>query len=135
VSSSSLRLRIVTPVRMTEKDIRHIRLKDGTGFFGIMEGHTDFLTVLEPSLCYYADAEGKEFFLAVDGGILSIREGIVTLTSREVHESADADRLAAIIESTVVKRDESETALRGMLEGIEKAFLEKSISFVKRRPQ
>jgi F-type H+-transporting ATPase subunit epsilon len=134
VNNSCFRLRIVTPVAMTEKDIQHIRLKDGTGFFGIMKDHADFLTVLEPSLCYYTDAEGKEFFLAVDGGILSTREGVVTLTSREVHESGDADRLAAIIQSTVVKRDESETALRGMLEGIERAFLEKSISFIKRRP-
>jgi F-type H+-transporting ATPase subunit epsilon len=135
VSSSSLRLRIVTPVKMTEKEIQRIRLKDGTGFFGIMKDHTDFLTVLEPSLCYYTDAEGKEFFLAIDGGILSIREGVVTLTSREVYESGDADKLAAIIHSAVVKRDESETALRGMLEGIEKAFLEKSIAFIKRRPR
>jgi F-type H+-transporting ATPase subunit epsilon len=133
--ASCFRLRIVTPVQMTEKDIHHIRLRDGTGFFGIMKGHTDFLTVLEPSLCYYTDAEGKEFFLAIDGGILSIREGVVTLTSREVYESGDADKLAAIIHSAVVKRDESETVLRGMLEGIEKAFLEKSIAFIKRRPR
>jgi F-type H+-transporting ATPase subunit epsilon len=135
VSSPCFRLRIVTPVGMTEKEIQHIRLKDGTGFFGIMKGHEDFLTVLEPSLCYYTDAEGKEFFLAVDGGILSIREGSVSLTSREVHESAAADRLARIIEGTLAKRDESEAALRGMLEGIERAFLEKSIAFIKRRPQ
>jgi F-type H+-transporting ATPase subunit epsilon len=128
-------LRIVTPMQITEKDIHHIRLKDGTGFFGIMKGHTDFLTVLAPSLCYYTDAEGKESFLAVDGGILGIREGVVTLTSREVHESVDAGRLAAIIRSTVTKRDESETALRGMLEGMEKAFMEKSIAFIKKRPQ
>ena len=135
MSSVSFRLRIVTPVKMTEKDVHHIRLKDGTGFFGIMKGHSDFLTVLEPSLCYYTDAEGKESFLAVDGGTLSIREGVASLTSREVYESTDADKLAAIIDRTVTRRDESETALRGMLEGIERAFLEKSIAFVKRRPQ
>jgi F-type H+-transporting ATPase subunit epsilon len=135
MSGSSFRFRIVTPLKITEKNVRHIRLKDGTGFFGIMQDHTDFLTVLEPSLCYYTDAGGEEFFLAVDGGILSIREGAVSLTSREVYESGDADKLAAIIESTVMRRDESETSLRGMLEGIERAFLEKSIAFVKGRPQ
>jgi F-type H+-transporting ATPase subunit epsilon len=135
MSGSSFRFRIVTPLKITEKNVRHIRLKDGTGFFGIMQDHTDFLTVLEPSLCYYTDAGGEEFFLAVDGGILSIREGAASLTSREVYESGDADKLAAIIESTVMRRDESETSLRGMLEGIERAFLEKSIAFVKGRPQ
>lgn len=131
MNSSSFRFRIVTPLGITEKDVHHIRLKDATGCFGIMKGHADFLTVLEPSLCYYTDAAGGEFFLAVDGGILGIREGVVCLTSREVYESSDAAKLSAVIESAVVRRDKSEAALRGMLEGIEKTFLEKSIAFVK----
>lgn len=133
MSTAAFKFRIVTPVKIIEKDVQHVRLKDRTGFFGIMRNHTDFLTVLEPSLCYYADAGGQEFFLAVDGGILSIRDGVLSLTSRDVYESTDADKLAAIIESTVTKRDESETVMRGMLEGIERAFLEKSIAFVKGR--
>jgi F-type H+-transporting ATPase subunit epsilon len=135
VNDSSFRLRIVTPVETTEKEVRHIRLRDATGFLGIMKGHTDFLTVLEPSLCYYTDVEGKEFFLAVDGGIFSMREGVASLTSRETYENTDAEKLAAIIEKTIMKRDESETALRGMLEGMERAFLEKCVAFVKRGPQ
>ncbi|MEJ2684388.1 MAG: F0F1 ATP synthase subunit epsilon [Candidatus Sulfobium sp.] len=133
MSGPAFKFRIVTPLKIIEKDIQHVRLKDRTGFFGIMRDHTDFLTVLEPSLCYYTDAGGKEFFLAVDGGILGIRNGVLSLTSRDVYESTDADKLAAIIENTVTKRDESETAMRGMIEGIERAFLEKSIAFVKGR--
>lgn len=131
MTASSFRLRIVTPLKITEKDVHHVRLKDGTGFFGIMSGHTDFLTVLEPSLCYYTDAGGREFFLAVDGGMLSIRNGVVSLTSREVYESDDAAELSAIIDKAVMRRDESEAALRGMLEGIERSFLEKSVAFIK----
>jgi F-type H+-transporting ATPase subunit epsilon len=125
--------RVITPLNITEKDVRHIRLKDETGFFGIMKGHADFLTVLEPSLCYYTDAGGKEFFLAVDGGILSVRKGVVCLTAREVYESTDSEKLAEIIESAIRRRDESEMTLRGMLEGIERSFLEKSAALVKRR--
>lgn len=131
MSHPSFRFRIVTPLEIIEKDVIHVRLKDETGFFGIMKGHTDLLTVLEPSLCYYTDAAGRESFLAVDGGILNIRKGVVSLTSREVHESTDAGKLAALIEKTAARRDESETVMRGMLEGIERAFLEKSIAFVK----
>ena len=125
--------RVITPLNITEKDVRHIRLKDETGFFGIMKGHADFLTVLEPSLCYYTDAGGKEFFLAVDGGILSVRKGVVCLTSREVYESIDSEKLAEIINIAIRRRDESEMTLRAMLEGIERSFLEKSTALVKRR--
>ena len=89
MSAPSFTFRIVTPLKITERQVSHIRLKDETGYFGIMKGHTDFLTVLDPSLCYYTDAAGEEFFLAVDGGVLSMRDGLVSLTSRDIHESDD----------------------------------------------
>ncbi len=131
MSNSSFKLSIVTPTKILEKYITYIRLKDETGFFGILKGHTNFLTVLVPSLCYYTDVNDKEVFLAVDEGILSVREGTVTITSKEVFESDNAEKLAEIIENTLTKRDESEIAFRGMFEGIERSFMEKTIKLVK----
>ncbi len=125
------RLSVVTPTSIFEREIKHIRLKDETGFFGIMKNHIDFLTVLVPSLCYYRDEKDREMFLAVDGGILNVRGGIASLTSREVHESEDAEKLAEIIENTILKRTGAEQAFREMLQGIEKSFMEKTIEFVK----
>lgn len=125
------RLSVVTPTSMFEREIKHVRLKDETGFFGIMKNHIDFLTVLVPSLCYYRDAKDREMFLAVDGGILDVRGEIASLTSREVYESEDAEKLAEIIEKTILKRTGSEQAFREMLQGIEKSFMEKTIEFVK----
>lgn len=131
MSNSSFHLRIVTPAKIMEKEITSVRLKDETGFFGILKGHTNFITVLVPSLVYYTDSNGKEVFLAVDEGILSVREGSVTITSREVYESDDAEKLAEIIENTLAKRDESEMAFREMFGGIERAFMEKAIKLAK----
>lgn len=131
MSNSSFLLRIVTPAKIMEKEITSVRLKDETGFFGILKGHTNFITVLVPSLVYYTDGNGKEVFLAVDEGILSVREGTVTITSREVYESDDAEKLAEIIENTLAKRDESEMAFREMFGGIERAFMEKTIKLAK----
>lgn len=127
--NNAFKLNIITPTRMFERDIRYIRLKDETGFFGIMKGHVDFLTILAPSLGYYTDKNGREVFLAVDGGVLSVREGVTTLASREVFESEDAEKLSEIIEKTILKRDKTETAFLEMLKGIERAFIEKSIKF------
>ena len=125
------RLSVVTPTSMFEREIKHIRLKDETGFFGVMKNHIDFLTVLVPSLCYYRDVRDREMFLAVNGGILDVRGGTASLTSREVHESEDADKLAEIIEKTILDRTGAEQAFRKMLEGIERSFVEKTIEFVR----
>ena len=126
------RLSVVTPTRIFEREIIHIRLKDETGFFGVMKNHIDFLTVLVPSLCYYRDINDREIFLAVDRGILNVREGVVFLTSREVFESEDAESLSEKIDKTILKRSESEKAFLKMLEGIERSFMEKTLEFMKR---
>lgn len=134
MSNSTFKLKIVTPLKITEKDIKYIRLKDATGFVGIMKGHIDFLTVLEPSLCYYMDSNDAEVFLAVNGGVLRVKAGKVTLTSLETFESDDAEKLSGIIEGVVAKKDKSETDFRKTLEGIEKSFIEKTLELVRGGP-
>ena len=131
MSDSLFTLRIVTPPKITEKRIKTIRLKDGSGFFGIMKGHINFVTVIEPSLCYYLDENDREVFLAVDGGIVSVNGGMVTITSRAIFESDDAEKLAEIIENTMVKRDSSERSFLNMIKGIERSFMEKTLEFVR----
>jgi F-type H+-transporting ATPase subunit epsilon len=131
MSDSLFTLKIVTPQKITEKRIKAIRLKDETGFFGIMIGHINFVTAIEPSLCYYLDDNGREVFLAVDGGIVSIKGGMVTITSREIFESDDAEKLAEIIDNTMVKRDASEQSFLNMIKGIERSFMEKTLESVR----
>lgn len=124
-------LKVVTPTEMLERKIRAIRLKDQTGFFGIMKGHTDFLTVLERAICYYTDENNREVFLALDGGVLSVKGGSVTITTRDVFESSDAEKLSQIIEDTMIRRDSLEASLLSMLKGIERSFLEKTVEFMR----
>lgn len=131
MSGSSYKLKVVTPAGILSRDITHIRLRDQSGFFGIMKGHIDFLTVLVPSLCYYRDENGKEMFLAVDEGIFSVRAGVATLTSKEIFESEDAGKLAELIESTFEQRKKAEEGLREMLGNIEKSFIEKTAAFLR----
>ena len=131
MSDSLFTLRIVTPPKITEKRVKAIRLKDGSGFFGIMKGHINFVTAIEPSLCYYLDENDREVFLAVDGGIVSVKGGMVTITSRAIFESDDAEKLAEIIEKTIVKRDSSERSFLYMIKGIERSFMEKTLEFVR----
>lgn len=131
MSGSSFKLNIVTPAGIFNRDITHIRLRDESGYFGIMKGHIDFLTVLVPSLCYYRDENGKEMFLAVDEGIFRVRAGVATLTSREVFENEDAEKLAELMENTFEQRRKTEAGLREMLGNIEKSFIEKTAAFLR----
>jgi F-type H+-transporting ATPase subunit epsilon len=131
MSGSSFKLNIVTPAGIFSRDITHIRLRDESGFFGIMRGHIDFLTVLVPSLCYYRDENGAEVFLAVDEGFFRVRGGVATLTSREIFESGDAEKLAELMESTFEQRKKAEAGLREMLGNIEKSFIEKTAAFLR----
>jgi F-type H+-transporting ATPase subunit epsilon len=131
MNSSSFRLNIVTPTSMFSRAVTHIRLKDESGFFGIMKGHVDFLTILVPALCYYRDEQGAEMFIAVDEGIFSVRGGVSTITSKAVFESADAEALAELIESSFQERKKSEASLREMLGNIEKSFIEKTAAFLR----
>jgi F-type H+-transporting ATPase subunit epsilon len=127
MSDSLFTLKIVTPTKMTGKRIKAIRLKDGSGFFGIMKGHINFATALEPSLCYYLDENDREVFLAVDGGLVSIKDGMVTITARAIFESDEAAKLAEIINKTMVKKDASELSFLNMIKGIERSFMEKTL--------
>ncbi len=127
------KLKIITPLRVSEREVTHIRLQDESGFFGILRGHADFITALPPSLGYYSDSRGRENFIAVNEGILSVKDGLVTLSAREVFESEDAGLLPEAIKKAVRGRSAAEAGLSGMLKGMERAFIEKTVEFEKGR--
>ena len=134
MNGASFRLDVVTPAAMFSRDITHVRLRDESGYFGVMRGHADFITVLVPSLCYYQDSKGGEVFLAVDAGTFTVRDGVATITSREVFESSDPHELAELIESTFEQRRKSEASLHEMLGNIEKSFIKKMAAHLKGAP-
>jgi len=127
MNEAAFNITIVTLTGQTEKQITYLRLKDASGYFGIMKNHADFLTVIEPSLGFYRSINDKEFFIALDGGILAIKSGRVTINTREIFESEDPENLSRIIDETIVKRHEFEASFRNILSGIEDAFIKKTM--------
>lgn len=127
MNEAAFNITIATLTGQTEKQITYLRLKDASGYFGIMKNHADFLTVIEPSLGFYRSINEKEFFIALDGGILAIKSGRVTINTREIFESEDPEKLSRIIDETIVKRHEFEASFRNILSGIEDAFIKKTM--------
>jgi F-type H+-transporting ATPase subunit epsilon len=133
MNGAVFKLSIVTPSSIMVREVQSLRLTDETGAFGILKGHADFLTALPPSLGYYLDATGKEIFVAVDGGVFSIRGKDVTLTTKELFESEQPEELSAIMEHTIHKREKNEQSFSAMLKGIEKSFIEKTVALTRDR--
>ena len=131
MSAAVFPLRIITPLAVLDREVRSLRLRDRTGYFGIQRGHGDFLTLLVPALGSYRTREGGEVFLAVEGGLLRVEGGRATLASQEVFEGPDAGALARSIDETRGRRRETERIYSRMVEGLEREFMEKTLVFLR----
>jgi F-type H+-transporting ATPase subunit epsilon len=91
-----MRLDVTTPlagVLRTEEAV-HVRAEDSSGAFGILQGHADFLTVLGVSVLSWRDGRDREHYVAVRGGMLSVREGhFVRVATPEAVAGDDLHRL------------------------------------------
>lgn len=72
-----MRLNITTPFAtvLRADDAVHVRAEDSSGDFGVLQGHANFLTVLDVSVLTWRDRPGREHYVAVRGGVLSVRDG------------------------------------------------------------
>jgi F-type H+-transporting ATPase subunit epsilon len=109
----SLDLEIIAPHRV----ILHcraaaIQAADASGRFGIWPGHEDFLTILVPCVLRVRAEDGRESYAAVDGGVLLLEGGRISVATRDavVADRLDevAERAAAMLEA----RKEKERAAR-----------------------
>jgi F-type H+-transporting ATPase subunit epsilon len=91
--------------------IRGLRAADASGLFGLWSHHEDFATLLVPCVLSYRDEEDREHYAAVDGGVLVLQKGQVSIGTREavladrIEEMADA--AAAML---AARRQEERTA-------------------------
>ena len=111
-----MRLSVITPLAIIAEaeDVRHLRAEDETGAFGILPGHADFLTALTLSVVSWRDARDEEHHIAVDQGILEIRNGdsIIITTPKAVADD-DLDRLETEVLTRFRQEIEEEHTARG----------------------
>jgi F-type H+-transporting ATPase subunit epsilon len=114
----TLDLEIIAPDRVVAHGrIIALQAADQGGRFGIRPGHEDFLTVLVPCVLRYRAEDGRESHAAVDGGVLLLEGGRVSVVTRDavVAERLDevADRAAAML---AVRRGKEQAARAGFAE-------------------
>ena len=68
--AGNIKLEVVTPEKyVVDEDVQIAVAPGELGEFGVLIGHTPFLTILKTGTVRYTDANGKERFVFVKGDI------------------------------------------------------------------
>ncbi|HEY3347753.1 MAG TPA: F0F1 ATP synthase subunit epsilon [Nitrospirota bacterium] len=124
------KLRIMTPSKSLETEVDSVRAEDGSGSFGILGHHQDFLTALRPCILILRTGE-KESFAAVDGGILRVEKGELTIASRQLMQSEDLACLKDAIVSSFRRDEEKEATFMDLLNNMEKLLVDNLVKYSK----
>lgn len=111
-----LHLLIATPQRILVDlaDVVALRGEDASGCFGLLPGHVDYLTVLQPSVLRWRRAGGELGFCAVRGGVLSLTGGELRVACREGILGSRLDELQARVEEA--REAQQDSARRARVE-------------------
>jgi F-type H+-transporting ATPase subunit epsilon len=99
--ADNIRLEVVTPEKHVVNDLAQIVMAPGSlGEFGVLAGHTPFMTSLNTGAIHYRDENGKDRFVFVSGGFAEALPDKLTVLaeSAERMEDIDVDRAKAAVE-------------------------------------
>lgn len=96
----AIQLDIVTPERrLVSVEVDQVRAPGAQGSFGVLPGHTPFLTVMEPGELIYS-AGGREHAYFVGGGFVEVHGDHVTVLAEAAErvEEIDLERASRSLE-------------------------------------
>ena len=109
--AENISLEVVTPERIVVSEDAQIVVAPGTlGEFGVLIGHTPFLTTLKTGTVHYKDANGNERFLFISGGFAEALPDKVTVLaeSAERRRDIDSERAKAALERAQHRMEKEE---------------------------
>jgi F-type H+-transporting ATPase subunit epsilon len=126
--AKNIKLEVVTPEKSIVSEEAQIVMAPGAeGEFGVLIGHTPFLTTLKTGTVHYTAADGKQRFVFVSGGFAEALPDKVTVLaeSAERRRDIDADRAKAAMERAQSRLDREKDENIDFLRA--KAALERAI--------
>lgn len=109
--AENIRLEIVTPEKVVVSEDTQIVVAPGTlGEFGVLRGHTPFLTTIKTGAIHYKDANEAERYVFVSGGFAEALPDRVTILaeSAERRRDIDVERARAAMERAQKRLSEEE---------------------------
>jgi F-type H+-transporting ATPase subunit epsilon len=90
--AGNLNLEVVTPDKSVVSDQAQIVVAPGAyGEFGVLPGHTTFLTTLRVGMIRYKDQAGAERIVFVNGGFAEVMLNTVTVLAESAERRRDID--------------------------------------------
>ena len=90
--AESIRLEVVTPEKSVVSESAQIVMAPGSmGEFGVLKGHTPFLTTLKTGALKYKDESGRERFVFVSSGFAEALPDRVTVLAESAERRKDID--------------------------------------------
>jgi len=88
--AGNIRLEVVTPEKSVVSEEAQIVIAPGAlGEFGVLIGHTPFLTTLKLGIIRYKDVQGAERYVFVSGGFAEALPGKVTVLAQSAERRRD----------------------------------------------
>ena len=103
--------------------VKALRAADASGRFGLWSGHERFLTVMVPCVLSFRTEEDKELFAAVDGGVLILEGGKISVATRDAVTSDRLDDVADVAAAMLEARRTKEKAARAAFAELEASLL------------
>jgi F-type H+-transporting ATPase subunit epsilon len=90
--AENIRLEVVTPEKSVVNEEARIVMSPGTlGEFGVLSGHTPFMTSLKLGIVRYIDSGGAERYVFVSGGFAEALPDRVTILADSAERRKDID--------------------------------------------
>jgi len=124
-------LEIITPLEVLYKaEIKHIRVPGTEGYFGILSGHTPFVTTLQSGEIKVDHENGESKYFATSGGIVEVLPEKTTVLVETAEEAVEIDVERAIHAKERAEKRLSERTSETDIERA-KAALTKAINRIK----
>ncbi len=109
--AENIKLEIVTPEKAVVSEDAQIVVAPGMlGEFGVLPGHTPFLSTLNVGTLRYTDASGKEKFVFINSGFAETLPDKITVLaeSAERRKDIDVDRAKTAMERAQKRVDKGD---------------------------
>jgi F-type H+-transporting ATPase subunit epsilon len=126
-----LKLKIFQPSEIfLETDVEKVVAESPGGSFGILPKHIDMATALAPGILSYVSEQGKEAFLALNGGIL-VKQGDQVAIATRMAVRGELGALREAVEKMIEEVDERERKTRSAVARLEADLVRRFVEFGK----
>ncbi len=129
MNESGIDLKIYLPSGIfIEQKVMKVKGESPAGGFCLLPRHIDYVTALVSGVFSYTELDGREFFLALDNGIL-VKKGREVMIAARRAVAGELGMLNQEVENMLEERSEKEKLNRSAVARLEAGFLRQFMEF------